>query len=94
MIRPPGIDNVAFVMSPDTLCYALVLLLCSASAAIDTAFKSFECALLSTMETYKDPENGSHINYIDYLIYSHYTYFNVWMHGPASLGRVSFELLR
>ena len=32
MIRPPGIDNGAFVVSPDSVWYASVLLLFSASA--------------------------------------------------------------
>ena len=44
MIRPPGIDTGAFVVSPDTVWYALVLLLFSASAATDTGSKSFDCA--------------------------------------------------
>jgi hypothetical protein len=64
MIRPPGIDNGAFVVSPDTVWYAWVLLLFSASAATDTGSKSLECALVSTLETYDDPENGNYINYI------------------------------
>ena len=36
MIRPPGIDNGAFVVSPDSVWYARVLLLFSASAMTDT----------------------------------------------------------
>ena len=52
MIRPPGIDNGAFVVSPDTVWYARVLLLFSASAATDTGSKSFDCALVSTLESY------------------------------------------
>ncbi len=66
MIRPPGIDNGAFVVSPDTVLYARVLLLFSASAMTDTGSKSFDCALMSTLETYDDPENG---NYILYQLY-------------------------
>jgi hypothetical protein len=58
MIRPPGIDNGAFVVSPDTVWYARVLLLFSASAATDTGSKSFDCALVSTLESYDDPDNG------------------------------------
>ncbi len=58
MIRPPGIEPGGFVDSPDSVLYARVLLLFSASAATDTGSKSFECALVSTMETYDDPENG------------------------------------
>ncbi len=66
MIRPPGIDNWAFVVSPDTVWYARVLLLVSASAKTDTGSKSIDCALVSTLETYDDPENGN------YLCYTHY----------------------
>ena len=66
MIRPPGIDNGGFVVSPDTVWYAQVLLLFSASAMTDTGSKSFECALVSTLETYDDPDNGDYINYINY----------------------------
>ena len=60
MIRPPGIEPGGFVVSPDSVWYARVLLLLSASAATDTGSKSFECALVSTMETYDDPENGDY----------------------------------
>ena len=74
MIRPPGIDNGAFVVSPDTVWYALVLLLFSASAMTDTGSKSFECALVSTLETYDDPDNGNYINYINYEHYTCKTY--------------------
>ena len=63
MIRPPGIRNGAFVVSPDTVWYARVLLLFSASAATDTGSKSFDCALVSTLESYDDPDNGNYINY-------------------------------
>ena len=59
MIRPPGIDNGAFVVSPESIWYARVLLLFSASAMTDTGSKSFDCALVSTLETYDDPENGN-----------------------------------
>ena len=62
MIRPPGIDNGAFVVSPDTVWYAQVLLSFSASATTDTGSKSFESALVSTLETFDDPENGNYIN--------------------------------
>ncbi len=47
MIRPPGIDNGAFVVSPDSVLYARVLLLFSASAMTDSGSKFFECALVS-----------------------------------------------
>ena len=66
MIRQQGINNGAFDVSPDTVWYAWVLLLFSASAITDTGSKSFECALVSTLETYDDPENGNYINYTNY----------------------------
>jgi hypothetical protein len=74
MIRQQGIDNGAFVVSPDTVWYAWVLLLFSASAATDTGSKSFECALVSTLETYDDPENGNYINHNTYICYVCYAY--------------------
>ncbi len=58
MIRPPGIENGAFVVMPDSVWYARVLLLFSASAQTDTVSKSFDCALVSTLKTYDNPENG------------------------------------
>jgi hypothetical protein len=70
MIRPPGIDNGAFVVSPDTVWYARVLLLFSASAATDTGSKSFDCALVSTLESYDDPDNGNYINNDYYMYYT------------------------
>ncbi len=70
IIRPPGIDNGGFVVSPDTDWYARVLLLFSASAMTDTVSMTFECALVSTLETYDDPENGDYINQIYYYNYS------------------------
>ena len=66
MIRPPGIDNGAFVVSPESVWYARVLLLFSASAMTDTGSKSFDCALVSTMKTYDDPENGNYVRYTYY----------------------------
>ncbi len=65
MIRPPGIDNGAFVVSPESVWYARVLLLFSASAMTDTGSKSFDCALVSSWETHDDPGNG------DYAYYTH-----------------------
>jgi hypothetical protein len=72
MIRPPGIDNGAFVVSPDSVWYARVLLLFSASAKTDTGYKTFECALVSTLETYDDPDNGDYIHYSNYTYYAYY----------------------
>ena len=71
MIRPPGIDNGAFVVSPESIWYARVLLLFSASAMTDTGSKSFDCALVSTLETYDDPEN---VNYAHYTYYDNYLF--------------------
>jgi hypothetical protein len=69
MTRPPGIDNGAFVVSPNSVWYACVLLLFSACAMTDsdTGSKSFECALVSTLETYNDPNNGNYEYYIYYI---------------------------
>ena len=54
------------VVSPDSVWYARVLLVFSASAMTDTGSKSFECALVSTLETYYDPENGKDDYYTHY----------------------------
>ena len=70
MIRPPGIEPGGFVVSPDSVWYAPVLLLFSASAATDTGSKSFDCALVSTMETYDYPGNDGY-----YLQECHYLGF-------------------
>ncbi len=75
MIRPQGVDNGAFVVSPETVWYARVLLLFSASAATDTGSKSFKYALVSTLETYNNPENGNYFNYITYICYVYYTHY-------------------
>ncbi len=72
MIRPPGIDNGAFVVSPDTVGYARVFLLLSASDASDTGSKSFKCSFVSPLETHDDPENGNYINNICYVYYVNY----------------------
>ena len=86
-IRPPGINKGAFVVSPDTVWYARVLLLFSASAQTDTGSKSFDCAFVSTMETYDDPENGWFMHIcITYIIciirikriIVHYTYYTCY----------------
>jgi hypothetical protein len=82
-------------VSPETVWYARVLLLFLASGATDTASKSFECELVSTLETYDDPENGNYINYITcirYVYYKHYTHQNIsgWLESVGS--RVLYEL--
>ncbi len=60
MIRPPGLNSgaFAFFLSSDSVWYARDLLLFSASAATDIGSKSFDCALVLTMETDDDPEDG------------------------------------
>ncbi len=82
IIWPPGVENVAFVVSPETVFYARALLLFSASAMTDTGAKSFDCAVVSTLETFDDPENGNHlfltyysmciVHYCNYAYYSHH----------------------
>ena len=42
----------------------------SASAATDTGSKSFDCALVSTLESCDDPDNGNYINYDNYMYYT------------------------
>ncbi len=59
MIHPPGIDHGGFVVMTDSVWYSWVLLLFSESAQTDTGSKTFDCALVSTLETYYDPENGN-----------------------------------
>ena len=51
MIQPPGIDNGTVVVSPDSVWYARVLLLFTATSQTDTGSKTFDCALVSTLET-------------------------------------------
>jgi hypothetical protein len=45
------------------------LLLFSAAAMTDAGFKSFDCALISTLERYHNPENGNYINYTQFIHY-------------------------
>ncbi len=91
MIRQPGIDNGAFVLSLETVWYARVLLLFSASVSTDTGSKSFECALDSTLESYNDPDNGNYINYdyytssTYYVNYSYYTNYLIQVGWNPSL---------
>ena len=59
MIRPPGIDTGVFMVLPDSVWYARVLLLFTATAQTDTGSKTFDCALVS-LETYCDPDNGNY----------------------------------
>ena len=64
-----------FVVSPDTVWYARVLLLFSASAMTDTGSKSFDCALVSRMEAYNYPENSNYMHYIYYMNSCHYLHY-------------------
>jgi hypothetical protein len=70
MIRLPGIDNGGFVVLPDTVWYAWVFLLSSASAMNYTG-----SALVSMLETYNSPDNGNYyynyFNYTKYMCYIH-----------------------
>jgi hypothetical protein len=106
IIRPPGVDhdNGSFVVSPETVWYARVLLLFSASTMTDTGSKSFDCALVSTLETFDDPENGNYsyykyyCNYVHYGKYACYNHFSIisdcflvgWLESVGS--RVVYEL--
>ncbi len=93
MIRPPGIDYGAFVVSPSTVWYARVLLFFSASATTDTGSKSFECALVSTLETYDDPENGNYMHYVDYIHYLFCTYYFNYVSNAGWLKSVGSQIV-
>jgi hypothetical protein len=51
MVRPPGIDNGAFVVTPDSVWYARVLLLFSASAATESNGYWIQLLRLCTVST-------------------------------------------
>lgn len=51
-IRPPGISEGAFRLSPDNVWYCRVLLLFSAQVRTDAGDQEMECAFVSVMETY------------------------------------------
>jgi hypothetical protein len=80
IIRPPGVDNGAFVVWPETVWCARVLLLFSASAMTDTGSKSFDCAIVSTLETFDDPENSNYSYYTYYCHYVHYGTYAYYSH--------------
>ncbi len=80
MILPLGIDNGGFVVTPDFVWYAQVLLLFSTSAQTDTWSKTFDCALVLTLEAYDDPGNGNYCRYSYYCNYVYYNYFNYYLH--------------
>ena len=92
-VRPPGVQPGGFVLTPDSLWYCHVLPLFSASALIDTGSKSFDCALVSTVQTYRATEKGYYFNYFNYfkLFYSYLTIFLLWW--LKSVGsRIIYEL--
>ncbi len=73
--QSPTGPNGPFVVSPDTVWYARVLLLFSASATTDTESKPFDCTHVSTLETYDDPENGYYMHYMHYVFYVYYSHY-------------------
>ena len=90
MIRPPGIDNGAFVVSPESVWYARVLLLFSASAMTDTGSKSFDCALVSTLETYDDSENGNYVHYTYYINICNYVLYGNYYTSYVHYGNYAY----
>jgi hypothetical protein len=88
MILPLGIEPWGIVVSPESVWYARVLLLFSASATTDTGSKSFNCALVSTMETYDDPENGDY-----YFHYFHYSSIHSLFYYPGWSNSVASQIL-
>ena len=74
-------------MTPESIWYARVLLLFSASAMTDTGSKSFDCALVSTLETYDDPENGNYAHYTyydNYFFYDNNSYYCNYLHYDSN----------
>ncbi len=65
MMRQQGINNGAFIVLPDTVWF-------SAAAMTAAGSKSFDCALVSTLETYDDPENGNNVYDVNYISYIHF----------------------
>jgi hypothetical protein len=65
-----GIKTATFVVKPDFVWYSSVLLLFSACARTDTML--FDCAFVSTMKTYDNPER-SVFHYFNFKFhYGHY----------------------
>ena len=52
-VRPPGVQPGGFVLTPASVWYCRVLLLFSTSVVTDTGSKSFDCAMVSTLEPYQ-----------------------------------------
>ena len=58
MIRPPGVDNRAFMISPDSVWYARVLLLFSATSQTDTGSKNiWLCTCFNTGSIWRSREH-------------------------------------
>jgi hypothetical protein len=51
-----------------------VLIFFSATAQTNTWSKTFDCALVSTLEVYDNPDHG---NYCDHFYYCHYCHCNI-----------------
>ena len=68
-VRPPGVEPRGFILTPASVWYCRVLLLFSASALTDTGSKSFDCALVSTLEKLETAGNGNYCNYSSYCNY-------------------------
>ncbi len=76
MMTQQGINtsNGAFVVLLDTVWF-------SAAAMTAASSKSFDCALVSSLETYDGPENGYCV-YIYFKLerYNYYTYYSYYCH--------------
>ncbi len=76
------------MVSPNSVWHACVLLLLSVSAATATGLKLFDCALVSIMETYDNPENGD-----SYFHYLHYLSLHSLFYCPGWLNTVELLIL-
>jgi len=86
-VRPPVVQPGGFFLIPDSVWYCRVLLLFSASALTDTGSKSFDCSLVSTLETCRATEKGNYFDYFDYfkLFHSYLTSFVLeWLKSVGS----------
>jgi hypothetical protein len=67
MMCPPGILAGAFVVSPDPTWHTRVFLPFSLTVALGAWSKSYDCALVSTLENYDDPQNGTYLSDLNYF---------------------------
>ena len=67
-VRPSGVQPRGFFLTPASVWYCRVLLLFSASALTDTGSKSFDCVLVSTLETLETSGNGNYCDYCNIAI--------------------------